>query len=100
MPSQPEPASDPVSTAIADLAGRLGVDAGTIEVTAADEVTWSDGSLGCPAPGRSYTQALVNGTRIVLTAGGTQYEYHAGRSREPFYCPPERIIPPVTDPGV
>jgi hypothetical protein len=94
------PASGPVAVAIADLADRLGVDADAIEVTAAEEVTWSDGSLGCPMPGRIYTQALVNGTRIVLRTGGSVYEYHAGRSGEPFYCPPERIIPPVIDPGV
>lgn len=79
--------------AIGDLQERLGADA-VIEVVSQEEVTWRDGSLGCPQPGWSYTQALVNGTRIVLRHDGILYEYHSGGRRRPFYCPPQFVEPP------
>lgn len=76
----------PVAFAIADLADRLGVDESTINVVAFQEVTWPDGSLGCPDPKKSYTQALVNGSLIVLEIGGRNHEYHSGLGGDPFYC--------------
>lgn len=78
----------------ADLAERLEIDVGDIEVVRREAVVWSDGSLGCPQPGRMYTQALVEGTYMELRAGGTIYAYHSGEGRSPFLCedsagPPE-----------
>ena len=35
-----------------------------------EEVTWRDGSRGCAQPGMAYTQALIDGSRITLRAGG------------------------------
>jgi hypothetical protein len=75
-----------VERARVDLAGRLGVEESAIEVVSAEAVTWSDGSLGCPQPGMMYTQALVEGARVVLSYGGTLYPYHAGSDGEPFLC--------------
>ena len=72
--------------AVVDLAERLGVALGEIEIVSAEEVTWRDGSLGCPQPGMRYTQALVNGSRIVLRHGDREYHYHSGRGRPPFLC--------------
>ena len=86
-PSTPsQPTQGPIAQAKADLAGRLGVQPGQITLVSSEEVTWPDGSLGCPQPGMHYTQALVDGTRIVLAAGGKQYNYHAGGRRGPFLC--------------
>jgi hypothetical protein len=82
----PGPVGGPVEQAKADLANRLGVDPGQVTVVSFSEVTWSDGSLGCPEPGMVYTQALVDGSRIILEAGGKQYHYHSGASRPPFLC--------------
>jgi hypothetical protein len=87
------PPSGPVDQAKADLARRLGVDPGQVSVVSSDEVTWRDGSLGCPEPGKYYTQALINGTRIVLEARGKQYHYHSGGARPPFLC--ENPQPPL-----
>jgi hypothetical protein len=81
-----QPASGPIEQAKADLARRLGVDPGQVSVVSSDEVTWRDGSLGCPEPGKYYTQALINGTRIILEASGKHYHYHSGGSRPPFLC--------------
>jgi hypothetical protein len=75
-----------VAQAKADLAERLGIDAAQVTVVSSTSVTWPDGSLGCPKPGMHYTQALVEGSRTVLEAGGKQYDYHAGNGRPPFLC--------------
>jgi len=89
-------ASEIVRTAIADLRGRLNDGDAEIEVVSVDEVDWPDGSIGCPQPGMVYTQAIVNGTRIVLRHAGTDYSYHQGGRRSVFYCPPDlrRAAPP------
>ena len=96
-PSSSEPASpggSVVDQAKADLTKRLGVDAAQVTVVSSEDVTWPDGSLGCPEPGMYYTQALVPGNRTVLEAGGKQYSYHSGAHRAPFLCeqpqPPSR----------
>jgi len=59
----------------ADLVARIGVDESAVRVVTVEAVTWRDGSLGCPEPGRSYTQALVPGVRIVLEVDGATYDY-------------------------
>jgi hypothetical protein len=78
--------ADPVEQAKADLAARLRVDAAQVKVVSASQVTWNDGSLGCPQPGMFYTQALVDGFKTVLEVAGTQYSYHSGAGRAPFLC--------------
>ena len=93
------PSGSSVHLAVADLMERLDVARDEITVVSVADVTWRDGSLGCPEPGRAYTQALVAGQRIVLAVDGTEYAYHSGRGREPFYCPPERAQDPPLDPG-
>jgi hypothetical protein len=85
--------ADPVEQAKADLAARLSVDAAEVTVVSSGEVTWRDGSLGCPQPGMFYTQALIAGFRIVLAVAGQQYDYHAGANQAPFLC--EKPQPPA-----
>lgn len=63
-----------------------GVAAEEVEVVAAEAVTWSDGSLGCPQEGMAYTQALVPGFRVMLEVGGERIQYHAGSDGEFFSC--------------
>lgn len=92
----PSPEIDPAAQpAVTDLATRLDIDESSIVVVSVEEVTWSDGSIGCPEPGMMYTQALVNGSLVILEADGTRYEYHAGAGHDPFYC--ENPTPPVGD---
>lgn len=76
----------PVAVAVADLADRLGVDVSVIKLISFEEVTWRDGSLGCPQPGMMYTQALVNGSLIVFRVDGSSYEYHSRAGGDPFFC--------------
>ena len=68
------------------LATRLGVGEDEVVVRRVEEVTWTDGSLGCAEKGTMYTQALVDGHRIVLEVDGRDYEFHDGRGRAPFLC--------------
>lgn len=89
-----EPQADErVAAAIADLAARLGVDPSQVTVTSHEPVTWSDGSLGCPAPGMLYTQALVPGVRLVLDVAGDAYEFHAAVGGPFRWCPDP--VPPA-----
>jgi hypothetical protein len=64
-----------------DLAERLGVEEASIETLRVGQVEWSDGSLGCPEPGKAYTEAVEPGYRVVLRAGEQTYEYHTAQDR-------------------
>jgi hypothetical protein len=81
---------------VRDLAARLGVDAGEIEIQSQTDVTWRDGSLGCPQPGMRYPQVLVDGYRIVLRHGTDEYPYHGRAGHPPFLC--RRATAPVKEP--
>ena len=85
-----------VAKARADLAGRLDVDPGEIELVRAEEVSWRDASAGCPQPGMVYAQVVTSGTRIVLGSGASHYEYHSDSQRDPFLC--ESPEPPLRRP--
>jgi hypothetical protein len=78
-----------VDQALTDLRERLGDPTAEITVVSVEEVDWPDGSIGCPQPGMVYTQAIVNGTKIVLQHAGVNYAYHQGGPRDLFYCPPQ-----------
>lgn len=72
--------------AILALAARLGVSTDGIRVVSEENVTWPDGSIGCPQPGMSYTQALVDGRRVILVHDGVEYHYHGAQNGPLFYC--------------
>ena len=69
----------------ADLAKR-GMATEPLRVVSAEAVTWNDGSWGCPDPGVMYTQALVSGMRVLVEAGGAQYDYRFGTTSSPRLC--------------
>jgi len=75
-----------VTAAIDLLAEGLGVDPSEITVIGFEEVLWRNGSIGCPRPGMSYTQAIVDGTRVALEHDGDVYLFHAAGSGDPFLC--------------
>lgn len=86
-----------IEAATQDAATRMNIDRAAIEVVRAEQVTWSDGSLGCPAPGMLYTEALVPGYRVLLRAGDETFDYHAAANGHLALCPPERALDPVID---
>jgi hypothetical protein len=82
-----------------DLAERMGIDLESVKLSSAEAVTWRSGALGCPEPGKMYTEALVPGSVIYLQADNMVYAYHAKFAGEPFYCPRERVESPVLEDG-
>lgn len=68
-----------MAAVMADAERETGADPASIEVVQAEPVTWNDGSLGCPEPGMSYTQALVDGYHVVLDVGGERLDYRIGQ---------------------
>jgi hypothetical protein len=86
-PKNPDTASEPVvDKAILDLVKRTKASPEDVTVVVAEAITWPDGSLGCPQPGMVYTQALVDGSRVLLESNGRIYAFHAGSDAEPFLC--------------
>ena len=82
---------------LADAAKRTGLPRASLDVLSAMPVTWSDGSLGCPDPGMSYTMALVPGYQIKVRAGEQVLDFHASRRGHFVLCPAGRSIDPVGD---
>lgn len=75
-----------ITIATSDVADRAEVDEEDVTFVEFEQVTWSDGALGCPQPDEMYTQALVEGYRLVLEANGERYIYHGAIGDDPFYC--------------
>jgi len=88
--SSPFPATD-IQTAeagaVTALSLWLEIPEDAIDVMSAERVTWNDGSLGCPSHGRSYTQALVPGYRVLLEHDNSEYAFHGADNRPMTYCP-------------
>jgi hypothetical protein len=70
----------------AEVAEEEGVDVEAVTVVSAEEVTWADGAIGCPEEGGMYTQALVEGYRIIVEVDGRELHYHGGLGQPPFRC--------------
>jgi hypothetical protein len=80
------PSGQPVPTAniprevrravVADAAKRFNVAESEVVIARAEQVTWPDGSLGCPEPGRMYTQMLVDGFRVAARTAAGELTYH------------------------
>ena len=84
---QTTPRDDAVRRAVTDAATRAGVPPAQVRVVQVVEREWSDGSLGCPEPGRIYTQATIPGYLVELEAAGRRLEYHAdGAPRVVILC--------------
>lgn len=101
LPTGPVPTSvserPQVQAAIADVAAREGVDPSEVSVAGYTTLTWNDGSLGCPEPGRMYTQALVPGELLVLQIEERLFSYHAATGKTFAYCAKPQI-PSTRDP--
>ncbi|MEJ2109442.1 MAG: hypothetical protein P8Z37_05920 [Acidobacteriota bacterium] len=65
-----------LESAVADLSGKSGVPAAEIVLVSMEAAEWGDTSLGCPQEGYSYAQMITPGYRMVLDAGGNQFDYH------------------------
>lgn len=83
----PPEAAEAVAAARDDLQTRLGLsDGSAIVVQSVEAVDWPDSSLGCPAPGKMYAQAIKPGFLIILTLDGSEYEYHTNEDTHVVLC--------------
>ena len=100
----PAPAGVPVASAalprevrravVADAAQTLqGSRAHQVVLVRAEQVTWSDGSLGCPEPGRQYAQMLVPGFRVVAKTASGERVYHTDSRAVAVSCTPATVEP-------
>lgn len=73
---------DPVAAEMVRLvqgrvAQQLDLSVRRVQLVDIAPVTWPDTSIGCPFEGSTYTDALIDGYRIVVVAGTTEYIYHS-----------------------
>jgi len=68
--------SPAVQAAINALAQLKGIPASEIAVVSVDAAEWSDSCLGVDTPGLVCLTVITPGYRILLSAGGEQFEFH------------------------
>jgi hypothetical protein len=71
---------------VADAAKRFRVAESAVVLGRAEQVTWSDGSLGCREPGRAYAQMLVPGFRLVAITSAGELTYHTDSRGNAVTC--------------
>ncbi|HEX6636256.1 MAG TPA: hypothetical protein VF033_01255 [Steroidobacteraceae bacterium] len=91
-----QPGGNPVATAsiprevrravVADAARRFEVAESAVVLSGAEQVTWSDGSLGCPQPGMFYTQVPVPGYRLTASTAQGNLLYHTDMRGQAVTC--------------
>ena len=62
-----------------DLAQRLKIDAGGVDVVDIDDKDFPDMSLGAAIDGEMSAQMIASGWQIKLSADGEKYEYRADK---------------------
>lgn len=79
-----------------DLSQRLSIPVSEIKLVSAQDVVWSDSSLGCPNPSVMYLQVLTPGYLIRLEALGQEFEFHTDKNGQIIQC--DNPSPPL--PGI
>jgi hypothetical protein len=71
---------------VADAARRFSVSENEVVLINAERLTWSDGAMGCPAPGQVYTQVQVPGFRVTARTTAGQMLYHTDSRATAVTC--------------
>lgn len=79
--------------AIQDITQKFSTTANQVTVLEARQVTWSNGSFGCPQPDMAYAEVLTSGYLVKLMYNNIEFEYHSGPDGALFRC--KNPIPPV-----
>jgi hypothetical protein len=74
IPAQATTAVDQARQAVAT---KTGVSLASVTVASVEAVSWPTSALGCPQPGVMYSQLVTPGFKVVVSANGQSYEYHA-----------------------
>ena len=75
-----------VEAVIGDLAKHLEIDRSMVVVLRAEPIVWSNGALGCPKPGESYIQMIIEGYRVILRHEEENYRYHCDAKGRFLLC--------------
>jgi len=62
---------------MAELSNKLGIKSSKINLISYEDALFNDSSLGCPEPGKFYSQVLTPGWKIMFEADGNIYEYRS-----------------------
>ncbi|HUG74141.1 MAG TPA: hypothetical protein VMM81_00500 [Acidimicrobiia bacterium] len=85
-----------VAALVSEVTALEGVEEDQVTVVRAQQVMWSDASLGCPGGGVSYIQVLTPGYWVVLEAEGNEYDFRSADDGEFRRCdggvPPHDVI--------
>ena len=85
---------DVVEAAIDQASEDTEFDTGILHALSAQQVVWSDGSLGCPQGGQSYIQVLTDGYWVILESPEGELDYRAPLDGDFRRCQDGR--PPVS----
>ena len=83
-----------LAAVIEDAAKVQNVDVDVVTVSSGQPVDWSDASLGCPDPNKSYIQVITPGYLVLLEAGGVTLEYHLNQQGGFKQCTGGTFSPP------
>lgn len=77
LPPQDAPIQPPAGALQAQrqLAEQLGIDVSAVQIAQIDQVEWPNACLGLEREGMNCAQVITPGFRVILEAGGQQYEY-------------------------
>jgi hypothetical protein len=70
------------------LMEQLKVDVDLIGLVSAEQVDWPDACMGIQTPGVMCAQVITTGYKVVLSAGGAEYEFHTNETGD--------VVRPVT----
>ncbi len=74
IPTEIKPSYD---LAVSDLVKQVNVQPNAVQFVSYSREEFSDSSMGCPQPDRSYTQVITPGYRLQLEVGGQLYDYRS-----------------------
>ena len=84
-----------LKSAITDLENRMGESLSMLHIVRAEQVTWSDSSLGCPEPGMLYAQVLTTGIWLVLSQREQEFDYRVTDDNGAQLCTQARQKEPL-----
>lgn len=84
IPAGAQPLLDAV---VDDLARRLDIETGAVQLLAFETATWAAIDLGCGDDPMGASDRRVGGYRIVLLVEGVPYEYHTDETSRIRLCP-------------
>lgn len=79
-PAGSGPLPEAVQAAVKDLSRTLNLPAEEIAVLSQEAAQWPDSCLGLATPDEMCLQVITPGWRVILEAGGRQFEYHTDES--------------------